>query len=95
MAVGVDFPEKNFSLIGSPEDRAAGTVYDLHAYKYQDLDGNWHVISKWRFSPEELLEIRRTGAVWFHCWGKTHPPIRIEGISPFEEKKDGTTSGNS
>jgi hypothetical protein len=87
MAVGVDFPESNLNLVGTPEDRAAGTVYDLHAHRYQDLDGNWHVITKWRFSPEELEEVRRTGAVWLTCWGKTQPPILVMGNYPFVTKE--------
>lgn len=89
MAVGVNFPEANLNLIGSPEDRAAGTVYDLHAHRYKDLDGNPHVITKWRLTPEELAEVRLTGAVWLHCWGTTQPPISVSGHDPFTKEKKG------
>jgi hypothetical protein len=88
MARGVAFPESNL-LLRAPtqEDAAAGTVYDLPVFRYRDLDNNPHVISKWRLTPEELLEVKRTGAVWFKCWGETHPPICIVGCEPEELKK--------
>ena len=85
MAIAVDFPESNMSLIGSPEDRAAGTVVDLHVHRYRDLDGQTNVVSKWRLTPEELDEVRRTGAIWLHCWGSTHPPISVRGCDPFKD----------
>lgn len=83
MAEPVAFPESNLTLVGSPEDRAAGTVLDLPTHRYRDLDGHPHVISCWKLSPDELAEIVRTGLVWFHSWGETHPPISIQGASPF------------
>ena len=90
MALPVEFPEQNLILVGSPEDKAAGTVVDLPVHRHKDLDGNPHVISKWKFSPEELEEVLRTGEVWFTSWGNTHPPIAIFGLTPFKEKTDGT-----
>lgn len=86
MAVGVPFPESNLVLTApTPEDAAAGTVYDLHIHRYRDLDGQGHVISKWQFSPEELQDlVVNGGAFWFHSWGDTHPPIAIETADPFK-----------
>lgn len=87
MAVGVEFPEANLVLAApTPEDAAAGTVHDLHVHSYRDLDGNPHVISKWQLTPEELEEVKRTGVVWFGCWGQTHPPMWISGSYPFVER---------
>lgn len=84
MARGIEFSEANTVLVApTPEDAAAGTVYDLHVHRYRDLDGQPNVISKWQLTPEELEEIRRTGVVWFGCWGDTHPPMWIAGTSPF------------
>jgi len=84
MAIGEEFPEANLMLgPPTPEDGAAGTVYALPVHRYRDLDGNPHVISRWRLSREELEEVLRTGVVWFHCWGQTHPPISISGHTPF------------
>ncbi|WP_156840258.1 hypothetical protein [Novosphingobium aquimarinum] len=84
MARGVEFPEANTILAPpTPEDAAAGTVYALHVHRYRDLDGSPNVISKWQLTPEELEEVQRTGAVWFGCWGNTHPPMWISGQSPF------------
>lgn len=84
MAQGIEFPEANTVLRApTPEDAAAGTVYDLHVHRYRDLDGNPNVISCWKLSPEELEEVARTGVVWFNSWGNTHPPISIFGHQPF------------
>lgn len=84
MAKGVPFPEANLVLgAPTPEDAAAGTVYALHAHRYRDLDGAHQVLSKWVLTAVELEEVKRTGVIWFNCWGDTHPPIWISGHDPF------------
>ena len=84
MGIGVPFPQANATLgAPTPEDDAAGTVYALPVHRYRDLDGCPNVISKWELTPEELEEVQRTGAVWFGCWGATHPPMWISGHDPF------------
>lgn len=85
MAKGIPFPESNLVLRApTPEDAAAGTVYDLHVHRYRDLDGRPNVISKWQFDPAELADVVACGgAFWFNCWGETHPPIWITGHNPF------------
>lgn len=90
MATGIPFPEANLILRApTPEDAAAGTVYDLHVHRYRDLDGNPHVLSKWQFTPEELANLIASGGeFWFDCWGNTHPPIDIRGDNPFVRKPD-------
>lgn len=85
MAIGIPFPEANLILRApTPEDAAAGTVYDLHVHRYIDLDGSPNVISKWQFTPDEMAMVVANGGVfWFHAWGATHPPVRVEGANPF------------
>jgi hypothetical protein len=91
MATGVHFNEANDVLRApTPEDAAAGTVYDLHIHRYRDLDGQPNVISKWQLTPEELADVVASGGmIWFNCWGRTHPPIWITGTSPFVQVPDG------
>lgn len=84
MAEPAAFPESNLTLLGSPEDRAAGTVIDLHAFRFRDLDGQARIITAWRLSPAELAEVARTGIVWVDAWGETQPPMSLAGFSPFE-----------
>ena len=74
MAIGIPFDEAKCVLRApSPEDAAAGTVYDLHVHRFRDLDGQPNVLSKWQLTPDELAEVVRTGGVlWFGCWGETH-----------------------
>ncbi len=83
MASPIPFPESNAVLVGAPEDKAAGTVLDLPIHRYRDLDNAHHVISKWQLDPAERSEVERTGQVWLHSWGVTHPPISVGGLSPF------------
>jgi hypothetical protein len=88
MAKGISFPESN-AVLGAPtpEDAAAGTVYALPIHRYRDLDNQPQVLSKWELTPEELAEVKRTGVVWFSCWGTTHPPMWISGHDPFVRTK--------
>ena len=85
MAAGIPFDEANLILRPpTPEDAAAGTVYDLHVHRYRDLDGQPNVISKWKFTADELAQVIASGGeFWFHCWGETHPPVYIGGTDPF------------
>lgn len=47
MAQGIPFDEANTVLRApTPEDAAAGTVYDLHVHRFQDLDRQPHILSK-------------------------------------------------
>ena len=88
MAQGIDFEEANARLgAPTPEDEAAGTVYALPVHRFRDLDGQHHVLSKWKLTEDELQEIARTGVVWFSCWGQTHPPMNILGHSPFVDPR--------
>lgn len=89
MAVGVPFPQANVVLRApTPEDAAAETVYDLHVHLWRDLDGQPHVISKWKLTPDELHQVVCSGGeLWFHCWGSTHPPISIQATDPFERPR--------
>jgi hypothetical protein len=84
VAKGVPFPEANAGL-GAPTaaDAAAGTVYALPIHRYRDLDNNPQVLSKWELTAAEIEEVKRTGVVWFSCWGVTHPPMWISGHDPF------------
>lgn len=91
MATGIPFEEAN-TVLHAPtaEDAAAGTVYDLHVHRYRDLDGQANVISKWKFTPEEMAAVVASGGeFWFNCWGHTHPPIWISGTSPFVHLPEG------
>lgn len=89
MAEGISFDESN-AVLGAPtpEDAAAGTVYGLPVHRYRDVDGQTHVLSKWKLTAEELAEVNRTGGIiWFSCWGSTHAPMNIMGCDPFVRTK--------
>lgn len=82
---GVDFPEKNIDL-GSPEN--GPECYTLPAHYSKEHTA---FVSCWTPSEEELKEIQRTGKVWLWVFGQGHPPVSIEGFSPFEPKPDDLT----
>lgn len=87
MAQGVPFPQQNFTLVGNPEERAAGTVYDLHGFKFRDLDNVPNIITRWQFDEAELAEVIATGGCWVRCVGESQPPMCVQSDSPFEEPK--------
>ena len=43
------------------------------------------VISCFKVTAEELVEIQRTGRVWLTVQGDTMAPVILEGKSPFNE----------
>lgn len=86
MATGVPFPEANVVLVGpTPEDRQAGTVYDLHVMRYRDFDGVPNLLTCWELSDAEVETIIRTRRIWHNAWGTTVSPMFLTGHTPFGE----------
>lgn len=85
MGRGVSFPEQNLTLVGTPEERAAGTVYDLHAFRFRDLDGLHNVITCWELDDAEIEEVIRTRRVWTRVVAPTQPPMCVQGNNPFKD----------
>lgn len=84
MAIAVRFPQVNLVLRApTPEDAAAGTVYDLHAYRYRDLDGAPQVLSCWELTDDEVALIVETRRIWANNWGETIAPMFLTGHEPF------------
>lgn len=75
MAVGTNFQHSNFVLKGNGDD-----IYDLHAHR--DAANN-QFVTCWRLSPAEIAEIAKTGVVWLHVVGTSHPPVMVQGTNPF------------
>lgn len=87
MATPIEFPESNTVLKAAP-----GTeewVRDLPIFRQglsflpNGVRMDQCVVSCWELSPEELAEVVKTGKIYFQCFGGTHPPISIHGLSPF------------
>ena len=81
MAEPTDFPESNSALLAPP---GADSVVDLPVHR---SDGG--LISCWRVTPEEIAEIAKTGVVWLHVLGATHPPLAVRGTGPFMKPTNG------
>lgn len=82
MAEAIEFPQKNFTWDPAPgtEDR----VRPLHVHRSEVPERGTQSISCWRLSPEEMLEVLRTGCVWLFVLGQ-HTPVCVIGVSPFPE----------
>lgn len=71
MAQPVDFPEANLTLV-PPE----GAEDDCIPMRVRRLDGQ--LVSRWKLSPDEMIEVLRTGEVWLSVWGqRTAPPVMV------------------
>lgn len=58
MAEPIDFPGSNFTFTAPP---GRDDIRDLHTFRQHDGPAN---VSCWRFTPEEIADINRTGCAW-------------------------------
>lgn len=84
MADAIAFPQKNFTWdppAGSPK------IQSLHVHLSERPDGGVQSVSCWRLSPDEMMEVLRTGVVWLYVLGQ-HTPVCVVGTSPFPAPKE-------
>lgn len=81
MISGIDFPEKNFTLVGEG-------CYDLAGYRQVDPNtGQPFIITKWQMDLEDLQTIIQNGGCFYISFlGVTIPPISVLSANPFESK---------
>lgn len=48
-------------------------------------DGSVTTVSCWELEPGDLEEIQRTGRVWLSVQGRTHAPLYLAAVQPFEQ----------
>jgi hypothetical protein len=70
------------SILKAPQD--SENVIDLPITRLQYMDGTHAVESCWEMSEEELEIVKKTGRVYFACFGQTHPPILLSAKSQLE-----------
>ena len=80
------FDEANINL-GSPEGCTEEQVRTIRAWmgKYPD-SGQPVIITCWKPSVADLEEIKKTGRIWLHLWGKVMPPVCLTTDFPFERQ---------
>lgn len=83
MAEAVEFPEMNYRL-GQPKGVSEDQVRTLRTHRAEYPDGSSLHISCWRLNADELAEVARTGLVWLYVMGDAHPPVHVNGGTPFE-----------
>lgn len=87
MAELAEFPEANDVLRAAPgtEDYVNDLPIFRQPMRGEELPEGQQpcVVSCFRFSPEELAEINRTGVVYHMVLGYTHAPVSLHGLSPF------------
>ena len=70
MATPVGFEGANDLLRAPPNTDCR----DLEIYRNND-----GITSCWRLTEKEIEEVVKTGVIWIHAVGVTHPPIFISG----------------
>lgn len=75
----INFPQANDILHPAPGTEEQVMALPIYRYSavhpeegFTDL-----VLSAWKPSEEELKRINEGKPIYFMCYGKTHPPIRI------------------
>jgi hypothetical protein len=58
--------------------------YDLHTFKGQTPQGQAVVISAWKPTPEELVNINLGEPIWLFLWGEIMQPAAIVLDNPFD-----------
>ena len=80
----VDFPESNHEL--KPPVGYEDEVYALPVHVGSDA-GHQVYTSCWRVSPADVERMKQTGVVYLSIWGSSHPPVVIETVPYYEQKK--------
>lgn len=80
MAEPIKIPQANHCLKPAPGDE--DRVSDLWTWHKVTAGGGDQFMSTWRLTPDEMLEVLRTGLVHLFVLGG-HPPVRVTGTSPF------------
>lgn len=81
--IPVAFDEENAVLDSPPQ--IADICEPLSVWVGQSQTGIPLVISCWKVTLEEIIEIQRTGRIWLTVMGAGMPPVQVSGTKPFEE----------
>lgn len=80
MAVPTSFAESN-AFLDAPKGMD-DLVQPLSAAIVKDETGVPQFISCWKFTQEELDEVKRTKRIWLGVVGEVHPPVWVMGTKP-------------
>lgn len=87
--VPCSFDESNH-VLGAPRSMAHDECEPLSVcLAKQSNSGQDVVISCWKFTPEELEQVQKTGRIWLGVFGETMPPVWLTGVSPFDKSIGG------
>jgi len=82
-----NFDRANTNL-GPPDGVGEEECGTLRVWRGSDDIGRDVVISCWKPTQDEIEEIQRTGRVWLWVWGKSAPPVGLDGFSPWKDYPD-------
>jgi hypothetical protein len=80
--VPCSFDETNI-VLSKPDDMESDICSVLSALHTQTNKGMPVLISCWKITAAELVEINKTGRVWLTVCGNQMPPIMVDGLKPF------------
>ena len=81
MAQPSSFDESNH-VLGRPEDMTDEQCGPLSVQIAQYSNGMLVIISCWKLTAEELIEVNKTGRIWLTVVGNRMPPVMVDGIQP-------------
>jgi hypothetical protein len=81
------FDQANHTLKAPPgaDEVTKMDILDLPVFRGKDANDMPVVRSCWQCSPEEIMEIRKTGKIYLSVMGFTHPPLCVTGFNPVAE----------
>lgn len=82
MAVPCSFDESD-EVLDKPPDMSVDECSPLSILRVSNGSDVPTVISCFKLTAEELIEVNRTGRVWLGVYGFTMPPAYISGVKPF------------
>jgi hypothetical protein len=80
--IAASFEQSN-QVLSAPEGMTHEEVNPLSVCITTDEAGLPLVISCWKVTADELIEIARTGRIWLGVVGQTMPPVWLMGTNPF------------
>lgn len=87
MAFPSSFEESN-GVLNVPAGMSEDDCTPLSVCHATGPGGMPMVVSLWKFTAEELEEVKRTGRVWLGIVGATMPPAFVSGFKPIDKAEE-------
>lgn len=79
--IPIDFEGSNLKMTAPA---GVDNCFDLMVHKGHDQEGQPAIISFWKFSKEDLEDIKETGGIWLNVSSNSMPPVSLFTENPFK-----------